>query len=62
MNEEQQVEKIDIVPYVREQLGAANYENLILKAQLDSAHQTIQELQGKIQELEDKLISQKPKK
>ncbi|KML46266.1 MULTISPECIES: hypothetical protein [Bacillaceae] len=51
--------KFSIDPYLQSELGKLKYENIILKAQFDSAVSQNKELQQKIQELENKLIESK---
>ncbi len=54
MSEQKQTISID--PYLQNELGKLKYENIILKAQFDNVVSQNNELQQKIQELENKLI------
>lgn len=58
----QQNQQINIDPYVQQEMGRLNYENVILKARLDHAAQMNQELSQKVQELEGKLVESKETK
>ncbi|MFD5849709.1 hypothetical protein ACFWGC_05890 [Cytobacillus pseudoceanisediminis] len=57
MSEQKQTISID--PYLQNELGKLKYENIILKAQFDNVVSQNNELQQKIQELENKLIESK---
>lgn len=59
-----QNQKISIDMYIKSELGQAKYDNIVLKAQLDNALAQNKELQQKVQELENKLVTQveEPKK
>ena len=55
----QQNQQINIDPYVQQEMGRLNYENVILKARLDHAAKQNNELLQKVQELEGKLVESK---
>ena len=60
----EQNNKISIDVYIKSELGQAKYDNIILRAQVDALSAQNQELQTKVQELENKLVKQaeEPKK
>lgn len=60
MNENNQQNQINIDPYIQNEMGRLNYQAVLYKAQLDHVLQINQELQQKIQELENK--QSEPKK
>lgn len=60
--EQKQSQQINIDPYVQNELGRLNYENVILKARLDHAGKQNQELLQKVKELEEKLVESKETK
>ncbi|MBU8768708.1 hypothetical protein [Cytobacillus oceanisediminis] len=57
MSEQKQTISID--SYLQSELGKLKYENIILKAQFDNVVSQNNELQQKVQELENKLIESK---
>ncbi|MCU1804749.1 hypothetical protein ACXEO8_08055 [Cytobacillus firmus] len=55
----EQNQQININPFIQNEMGRLNYENILLKARLDYATKMNQELLQKVQELEEKLIDSK---
>ncbi|MEK3821449.1 hypothetical protein MKY20_20455 [Cytobacillus sp. FSL W8-0315] len=55
----EQNQQININPFIQNEMGRLNYENILLKARLDYATKMNQELLQKVQELENKLIESK---
>ena len=55
----EQNQQININPFIQNEMGRLNYENILLKARLDYATKMNQELSQKVQELEKKLIDSK---
>lgn len=60
----EQNNQISLDMYVKSELGTLKYDNMVLRARLDNALQQNQQLQTKVQELENKLVKQaeEPKK